>query len=306
MRAKFFGLRYVAMGLAVFFVGFVSIGNVLQTPSATIQIGTFNLEWFSDRDWETCSFAEKQNRRTNEDIQALAQFIDALDIEVLALQEIESAKALDLLLAYLPPEKYSYIISRQPDTCQRVAVLYQASEVTVDYVEEIDTSMGHWGLRDSLVVSGKVLPDGFDFTLVVVHLKAFFDLESRRTRRRQLELLGEWIADYLRNPNSDKDLILAGDFNEHLRSDKASFDLLEHGLELHLVTKDISQCVCTPPGKYYSDPIDHLVLAPDVVTEYVEGSVHYYNYFRDTRLSHRFDFSDHCVLWASFSIEDND
>jgi len=223
--------------------GFLGAGEEVQTTSATIEIGTFNLKWFSDRDWSTCPFAEEHNPRSEDDVAALAAFIDGLDIEVLALQEIESAAALDHLLSYMPPGKYRYVISRQPDTCQYVAVLYQAREVTVDYVGEIDTSMGHWGLRDSLVVSGKILPDGFDFTLVVVHLKAFSGQESRRTRRRQLELLGEWVANYLRDPSSDKDLILAGDFNEHLRSNKTSFALLEHGLELHLVAKDISRCV---------------------------------------------------------------
>ena len=64
--------------------------------------------------------------------------------------------------------------------------------------------------------------------------------------------------------------------------------------------------MCTPPGKYYSDPIDHLVLAPDVVTEYVESSAHYYNYFRDKRFPHFFNFSDHCILWASFLAIDDD
>lgn len=48
------------------------------------------------------------------------------------------------------------------------------------------------------------------------------------------------------------------------------------------------------------------MLAPDVVTEYVESSAHYYNYFRDKRFPHFFNFSDHCILWASFLAIDDD
>jgi hypothetical protein len=157
-------------------------------------------------------------------IEEMAQFIDSLDLEVLALEEVEDAEALDLLLSFMPPGKYAYIVSPQtsPETCQRVAVLYQKEEVAMRYVGEIPLSLGEYGLRDGLVVYGKFLPDGFDFTLVVVHLKAYSDPRSTSIREEELSILGQWVQTYLDDPANDRDLIIARDFNEHLLTNKKS------------------------------------------------------------------------------------
>jgi hypothetical protein len=47
-------------------------------------------------------------------IEEMAQFLDSLDLEVLALEEVEDAEALDLLLSFMPPGKYAYIVSPKP------------------------------------------------------------------------------------------------------------------------------------------------------------------------------------------------
>lgn len=139
-------------------------------------------------------------------IEEMAQFIDSLDLEVLALEEVEDAEALDLLLSFMPPGKYAYIVSPQtaPETCQRVAVLSQKEEVAMRYVGEIPLSLGPYGLRDGLVVYGRFLPDGFDFTLVVVHLKAYSDPRSTSIREEELSLLGQWVQTYLDDPENDR------------------------------------------------------------------------------------------------------
>lgn len=40
-------------------------------------------------------------------IEEMAQFLDSLDLEVLALEEVEDAEALDLLLSFMPAGKYA-------------------------------------------------------------------------------------------------------------------------------------------------------------------------------------------------------
>ena len=69
-----------------------------QTPS--VQIGTFNLEFFTDFDRTTGTWCEEHNPRTPEVVGEMARFINSLDIEVLALQEVENAQALELLLSF--------------------------------------------------------------------------------------------------------------------------------------------------------------------------------------------------------------
>jgi endonuclease/exonuclease/phosphatase family metal-dependent hydrolase len=106
-----------------------------------------------------------------------------------------------------------------------VAVLYQKEEVAMRYVMwgEIPLSLGPYRLRDGLVVYSKFLPDGFDFTLAVVHLKAYSDPRSTSIREEELSLLGQWVQTPLDDPENDRDLILAGDFNEHLLTNKKPF-----------------------------------------------------------------------------------
>jgi len=275
--------------------------GALQT--ASIQIGTFNLEFFTDLDPSTGEWCEERNHRTLEQIRELASFIDSLDIEVLALQEVEDAKAMDLLLSFMPPGKYAYIVSPQtsPETCQRVAVLYQPQVVFLEYQGQIPLSLGHFGLRDGLVVSGKVPPDGFDFTMVVVHLKARSDRDSRKLREQQLEVLGEWVKEYLENPDNDPDLILAGDFNEHLLTNQRALSLLDQGKRLYVVTQDVPDKRC----RHWTDPIDHIVISLDAKREY-KGTAVLDNFFTDSTLPDRYSYSDHCVLWGDFSVEDLD
>jgi endonuclease/exonuclease/phosphatase family metal-dependent hydrolase len=281
---------------AVFFV--VGWGT-FQTPS--VQIGTWNLGFFTDLNPATGQWCEEHNPRTPKVIEEMAQFLDSLDLEVLALEEVEDAEALDLLLSFMPPGKYAYIVSSQtaPETCQRVAVLYQKEEVAMRYVGEIPLSLGQYGLRDGLVVYGKFLPDGFDFTLVVVHLKAYSDPRSTSIREEQLSLLGQWVQTYLDDPENDRDLIIAGDFNEHLLTNKKAFSLLDPKGLLYLVTKDAPQKRC----QNWTDPIDHIVISQ--VQEYAKSAV-FYDFFKDPTLPDRYSYSDHCILWADFYNEDLD
>ncbi len=277
----------------------------IADKQAQIQIGTYNLEFFTDLNPSTGAWCEEHNHRTLPQIKALASFIDSLDIEVLALQEVEDAAALDLLLKYMPTGKYAYIISHQQGLCQRVAVLYQPKKVSLTYKGEIPLSLGHAGLRNGLVVYGKVLPNGFDFTLVVVHLKAYFDSKSTATREQQLKLLGNWVSNYLKDKNNDPDLILAGDFNEHLLTDRYAFSLLDQDLGLKDLDQDVPDKTCTPDGRYYSDPIDHIIISPNAENEY-EGTTTLDNYFTNSTLSYRESYSDHCIMWSDFSTLDLD
>ena len=105
------GMRKALLVLSVVLISLLGWGAP-QTPS--VQIGTFNLEFFTDFDRSTGTWCEEHNPRTPQVVEELARFIDSLDLEVLALQEVENAQALELLLSFMPPGKYGYILSPQP------------------------------------------------------------------------------------------------------------------------------------------------------------------------------------------------
>jgi hypothetical protein len=72
------------------------------------------LGFFTDLNPATGQWCEEHNPRTPKVIEEMAQFINSLDLEVLALEEVEDAEALDLLLSFMLPGKYAYIVSPKP------------------------------------------------------------------------------------------------------------------------------------------------------------------------------------------------
>jgi len=133
----------------------------------------------------------------------------------------------------------------------------------------------------------------------VVHLKAYSDPRSTSIREEELSLLGQWVQTYLDDPANDRDLIIAGDFNEHLLTNKKAFSLLDLKGVLYLVTKDAPQKRC----QNWTDPIDHILISQ--VQEYARSAV-FYDFFKDPTLPDRYSYSDHCILWADFYNEDLD
>ena len=71
------------LGVLSIILAFTLGWGVPQTSS--IQIGTFNLEFFTDFDRTTGTWCEEHNPRTPQLVEELARFIDSLDFEVFAL-----------------------------------------------------------------------------------------------------------------------------------------------------------------------------------------------------------------------------
>jgi len=110
---------------------------------------------------------------------------------------------------------------------------------------------------------------GSTFPLVVVHLKAYTDLRSTSIREALLFLLEEWVQGYFEDPTNDRDLILAGDFNERFFTQTRAWSLLDPKSLLYLVTKDAPDKRC----RSWTDPIDHIVISH--VQEYKGVAVFY-------------------------------
>lgn len=56
----------------------------------------------------------------------------------------------------------------------------------------------------------------FDFTLIVVHLKAYGDPESQNRRKNAIQKLRNYIANQVQQPGNDPDYFVAGDWNDEL------------------------------------------------------------------------------------------
>lgn len=270
-----------------------------QATTEGLEIGTWNLAWFADGNANTCQ-NEERFKRSDQDIQELAAFIDSMGLEVLALQEIENQAALNRLLDHLPAGKYQGILGSKP-TCQSVGILYQPAVVQVNFDSEIMALASSRGLRPGLVVRGQMTSTEFDFLVVNVHLKAFDDPDSVNTRSNQLTALNGWLKQTLNDPTKDHDIILLGDFNEDFLTDPGFFQVLSQGLDQQLLTKELVSTTCSPQEKMYVDPIDHIIVSGGAKDRFA-GTVVMENVFEFPSILKgvRDRFSDHCPMWAKF------
>lgn len=218
----------------------------------TATIGTFNIEWLGG-----CPYKKKRGhvpKRREEDYDKIAGVIKESGASMLGLQEVVTEEALLRVLKYLPD--WGFILSKNKN--QKVAVIFDKKRVKYDagsvecLNEMADPETFNYGnLRPPLSVFMKV--DNFDFNLVVVHQKSGFRNDSLKIRNKQSKMLNSWMKNYLR-ANSDKDMIVLGDFNDML--DSRSLDAIGEGGIIRYATSDLGK------GEYsnipYKSVIDHI------------------------------------------------
>lgn len=163
-------------------------------------------------------------------------------------------EALFKVLKHLPD--WGYILSKNKN--QKVALIFDKNRVKYDAnsIQSLDEmadpkTFNYGNLRPPLSVYMKV--DNFDCNMVVVHQKSGFFEDSKEIRNKQSEMMNRWIDNYLET-NTDKDLVVMGDFNDFVGSEALN-NISEGGI-LHYATEDL------PKGEFTNIPhkgiIDHI------------------------------------------------
>ena len=190
-------------------VAIAGCSNPFATASSPdqIRIGTFNLENFDGLN------AEK--------LTSVSQIIDR-NFDVIGLQEV-SPVAAEKLKEQLNKSKQWEFVLGDTGSKQRVAMFYRKDLMTAQKVTEWQQVNITGTLRSPLVTYLKAVPTdskSFDFTLVVVHQKGGGGKDADRLRQNQSDLLRKEVDKYQKNPQSDPDLILLGDFNSPTWADQ--------------------------------------------------------------------------------------
>ena len=173
---------------------------VAANVSDQIRLGTFNLENFDGLN--------------SEKVEAVSQIIDR-NFDAIGLQEVSTIAAEKLkekLNKSLDKSKEWEFILGDTGNKQRVALFYRKDLITAQKVTEWRQVNITGTLRSPLVTYLKANKN-FDFTLVVVHQKGGGGKEADRIRQNQSDILRREVDNYQKNPQSDPDLILVGDFN---------------------------------------------------------------------------------------------
>lgn len=293
----------------------------------TIEIGSFNIEWFPCKDDGQLMKKYDINLRrpptgnaTN--IKALFSLLKELDVELFGLVEIVDPKLLqEAAEKYLGPQfKVLYAPSK---SSQKVAFLYDSSVLRVvgqpEIYAEVTLDPDSW-LRPAFRAYFKVIPNGFDFHAIITHLKAAPG--GYKTRQKQWQVLAQILKD-LPEQTRDADIVLMGDFNNVSRHQEQEFLPVMKKLNFFWATSELKD-----QGYFsnYWQPdysvqriegslIDQIFISDDARLEYVPGSMRVggmcsqkkREFSADSIPEFYEEISDHCPVYGTFRADvDND
>lgn len=167
-----------------------------------LDFATWNLEWFNGR---TRGFPEYQHGgpkyapRSDYGIAATASVIRKHGLDLVGLQEIQSQRDLNRLLACLPGFQGQVLADKAVQHC---ALIWDTQSCAVTLRPAVTKLAITSGCRQGLWAS--VRAGNFDLEVLVTHLANDDDQV-----RQQVAVIREW----LRNGGKDEDVLIAGDMN---------------------------------------------------------------------------------------------
>lgn len=263
-----------------------------------ITVGTFNIEWLGDG-------IDDQKLRTEEEYTAIARVIKEMNLDILALQEIENQSALNHLMKYL--NGYKSVVTNSGGK-QNLALLYKSNIEVFDIQEYSPLEVIKDRTRPALIASIK--KDNFDFRIMIVHLKSTsshddtpeLKQKSFEIRKSQVNLISHWIDSCMVH-SKEKDYIILGDFNDHIQKPNSQLKHLAQNKYLECVTKDLKSCL-----RNDWSTIDNIFISKNVSKRVMKGSLAN-EYFR-SYIPKKFNnlISDHCPVYFKLisSLQDED
>lgn len=236
----------------------VAPAQTYTPPETSIKIGSWNLEFLG----ADPKFRRDTPPRAPEDLAAIGNKIRELGVSVLGVQEICGAGVLDQVAEATGPTWRAVLgTTGQWDdgkTQQGVGFLYDSGVLQLVHAEEFldfprqreDVSVFH---RKPVTACLRHRSAGFDFRIVVVHLKAGRKARDLNKRRVEAKTLREWVDKLRAKPGEDQDIVILGDFN-------CSYgDEPERVLEAGSVMQYLDQQA--PTIMHFDTPIDQVCVA---------------------------------------------
>lgn len=309
--------KFMPLILIVFF------NSLYAQSEKTLEIGTFNIEWFPCKDNGEMMKNYRIDLRyppkgSATDIKALFSLLNELDIELLGVQEIVDPQMLaDSAKKYLG-EQYEFIYAPSGGS-QKVGFLYDSSELELIGEPEVYEKLllqPDSRLRPGFRAYFKSKSQGFDFHAIVLHLKASprgWDL-----RKQQLEHLEEILAG-LPEETKDADVVVMGDMNNVTKVGAGEFTPMLERLGFYWATQELDSL----PSNYWQPDykmariqaslIDQIFVSADAKIEFVENSTKAGGLcsagakdYVGTMPEYFEKISDHCPVFATFRVDKDD
>ncbi len=301
----------------------LSICATAQNDS-TIEIGTFNIRFFpcnQDSAMMTKYGIEMRYPPTGvpTDTTALFELIKELDIEILGVEELVDPALFGEMAKRHLGDNFELVYASS-NAWQKVGILYNSSAVKLIGDPQIyeEVALGRIDRhRPAIRAYFKAIPDGFDFHVIVVHLKA--SPRGYDQRVKQWGFLENILAELPNGPEKDADIILLGDFNNVSKNRYKEFLPLINKLNYFwpVVENDTLITSYWQPDwkkkRIQSSTIDQIFISQNAKVEYIEESIKAGGICGDGKKEILNDFpdyykniSDHCPVYSSFRVFPDD
>lgn len=256
--------------------------------AGTFEIMTWNIENFPQAGATTVNHVKT--------------IIRNLDVDLIAVEEIGSISSFNTLLDSLPGWNGVLSGDTYGTWYQKTGFLYKSDLISMSNVQNIFDGDNDWYAFPRPPLAAYVqVKDGsgtkYDFNLIVLHLKAYGDEESRLRRLAACEDLKEYMDAEI-GAGADPDFIVLGDWNDSVNDSQDSnvFNVfLEDSEHYRFLTKNLN-------GQFSyinSSLIDHILITSDSNFEYGQGSTQVL-YLDDEFRPYPTEVSDHRPVVAVF------
>lgn len=310
----------------VFYFIFIFFSTILFGQSAeTIEIGTFNIRFFPcNQDGELMKKYDINMKYpptgSATDTTALFRLIAETGVEVLGVQELVDPELFGDMAKRHLGDQFEFVYA-PTNAWQKVGILFNSDKVKLQGSAQIypEIALGKIDRhRPALRAYFKTIPDGFDFHVIVVHLKA--SPRGLPEREKQWSQLRKIMRELPQDTDKDSDIILLGDFNNVSKQRYNEFlpIIYEQGFYWPVAETDTLTTNYWQPNyktrRIQSSTIDQIFISNDAKIEYIEGSIRSAGMCADGTQEYTEVFpkyfetiSDHCPVISSFSaFPDND
>ena len=267
-----------------------------EAPSAALRplrLGAWNLEFFGNR---------ADPPRTDEDVQAVAEFIRAMDVQALAVCEVNGAKPLKDLCRRLGPG-WKFVIGTSGQLGQegQIAPGFVWDDGRLELVaagELADLRTDGLFHRVPVMAAFRCRGGGPDFRMVAVHFKAGREEEDFTKRRGEAAGLRAYLGRLVADAGEDNDIVVVGDFNHDQKAAEA--DIWSDGSFASVLTGRGRSII------HFDRQIDHIVpLATFEEVDRRSFRIHNKEGLRDMD-AWRQTYSDHFPVTVELSAQPDD
>ena len=221
---------------------------------SSLDIATWNIEWFPKNGQTTAEY--------------VGQILYQLDLDVLAMQELDDKTAFDQMVSELS----NYTGYYESAWFAGLAYIYKSDVVQINSIYEIYTTSPYWSAfpRSPMVMDMNFM--GENYIIINNHLKCcgndYLDLNDTGDEETRRYIASSLLKEYVDNNFSESNVIVLGDLNDSLSDNLANnvFQMIIDDSENYLFT-DMDIAYSNPTmWSYPSWPshLDHILITNEL------------------------------------------